>query len=431
MRGKRKARAVAEFARKEGWDVVLLSELWAERDGVVWMGDDEHRVVFVHSRRAGVLLRGELMKAWIEGGMVKKVDERHVTVKVRGLVMTASYMPVWVRGKERDVEAEWEVLLQHVEWARRRELTIVGGDFNAHVGGGEARRGVCGRFGMRTTNEAGRRMLEWCEENGMEYVNSFYQRRKRGSWWSAIHRRWYELDGFLMRGFDRRRHVRKIGTVDEASLSDHKPVRLRVDLKKRRWRVVREKKKVPKIRWERLQVDAVAEEYRELMEVKMREYEEERRGNVGELGEMSGWPKFAEVVVEGAKEVCGVREKKVENPWMIGREEEVDVLRREITVCVERRNEEAEKERRGQANQVVGARGMLKEARNELRRRTRRWEREYWNGLVKECKDAEGVNDVGGLYRGLRKLGLRGMKSDKRESKVTTEGFRRQFEGVS
>ena len=41
-----------------------------------------------------------------------------------------------------------------------------------------------------------------------------------------------------------------MNTVGEASLSDHKPKRLRVDLKKRKWRVVKETKKVPKIKWE-------------------------------------------------------------------------------------------------------------------------------------------------------------------------------------
>ena len=98
-RSKRKARAVAEFATKSGWDAVLLAELWAERSGVVWMGEEEKRVVFVHSKRAGVMLRGELMKAWIEEGMMQKVDERHVSVKVKGLLLTSSYMPVSVRGK--------------------------------------------------------------------------------------------------------------------------------------------------------------------------------------------------------------------------------------------------------------------------------------------------------------------------------------------
>ena len=44
----------------------------------------------------------------------------------------------------------------------------------------------------------------------------------------------------------------------------------------------------------------------------MDSYDEERRAREGEIGEKTGWKKFAEVVVEGAKEVCGVREKGVD-----------------------------------------------------------------------------------------------------------------------
>ena len=36
---KQKARAVAGYATRRGWDVVLLSEVWAESGGVVWMGE--------------------------------------------------------------------------------------------------------------------------------------------------------------------------------------------------------------------------------------------------------------------------------------------------------------------------------------------------------------------------------------------------------
>ena len=83
-REKRKARSVAEYARKCGWDVVLLSEVWAEGEGVVWMGEEEERVAIVHGEKAGVLLRGEVLKAWSAEGMRYKISNRHVSVKVRG-----------------------------------------------------------------------------------------------------------------------------------------------------------------------------------------------------------------------------------------------------------------------------------------------------------------------------------------------------------
>ena len=172
----------------------------------------------------------------------------------------------------------------------------------------------------------------------------------RGTWFSNIHRRYYELDGSLMRNKERQRHVRKISTVMEASLSDHKPKRLRVDVGKNRCRGMKEVKRRPNIRWEKLQGEGVEQAYCALMEERMREYEVRRGLNGEELGEMTGWVEFAELVVEGAKEVCGVRQKSVENPWMVGKEEEIAWLNRNVTLCVERKIGEVEKERRGEEN---------------------------------------------------------------------------------
>ena len=77
------------------------------------------------------------------------------------------------------------------------------GDFNAHIGGGEQRGGVCGRFGLRSSNEQGEELKNWCEENGLCWVNGFYSEKKRGTWWLNVLRRWYELDGFMMRREER------------------------------------------------------------------------------------------------------------------------------------------------------------------------------------------------------------------------------------
>ena len=50
----------------------------------------------------------------------------------------------------------------------------MGGDFNAHIGGGEPRGGVCGGFGLRQSNEQGEELKNWCEVNGLCWVNGFY-----------------------------------------------------------------------------------------------------------------------------------------------------------------------------------------------------------------------------------------------------------------
>ena len=132
----------------------------------------------MHGKKSAVLLRGELLKRWCEGGQKKKVSERTVSVKVDGVVLVATYMPV--SGSARmEVEEAREVLAEHVRWAAAEEVLVVGGDMNAHVGGASQRPGVCGRFGLRTSNTAGVEMLEWMGENGLCWVNSFYNHRRR------------------------------------------------------------------------------------------------------------------------------------------------------------------------------------------------------------------------------------------------------------
>ena len=44
---RRKLRMVAAYAEKCRWDVVLLSEVRAEEEGMVWLGQDENLVVVV------------------------------------------------------------------------------------------------------------------------------------------------------------------------------------------------------------------------------------------------------------------------------------------------------------------------------------------------------------------------------------------------
>ena len=90
------------------------------------MGTDEERVVFVYSERAGVMMRGEVLRKWCEEGMLQKVDRRTVSVKVSGFVFTTTYMLVQVAGNE-EIEAAFEVLAVHVGWKRGDEVNVVGG----------------------------------------------------------------------------------------------------------------------------------------------------------------------------------------------------------------------------------------------------------------------------------------------------------------
>ena len=44
---------VAEWVEQRGWEVVLVTELFGEGEGVIWMGENEHVTALVHGRKAG------------------------------------------------------------------------------------------------------------------------------------------------------------------------------------------------------------------------------------------------------------------------------------------------------------------------------------------------------------------------------------------
>ena len=52
------------------------------------------------------------------------------------------------------------------------------GDWNAKVGSQET-PGVTGKFGLGIGNEAGQRLIEFCQENALLIANTLFQQHKR------------------------------------------------------------------------------------------------------------------------------------------------------------------------------------------------------------------------------------------------------------
>ena len=52
------------------------------------------------------------------------------------------------------------------------------GDWNAKVGSQET-PGVTGKFGLEIRNEAGQRLIEFCQENTLIIANTLFQQHKR------------------------------------------------------------------------------------------------------------------------------------------------------------------------------------------------------------------------------------------------------------
>ena len=56
-------REVAYAERKE-WEMVLLTELSDDGEGVLWLVEGKHQVAIVHGCRAGISLRRGTLEIW-------------------------------------------------------------------------------------------------------------------------------------------------------------------------------------------------------------------------------------------------------------------------------------------------------------------------------------------------------------------------------
>ena len=75
-----------------------------------------------------------------------------------------------------EAEAEWfyEDLQDLLELTSPKDVLFIIGDWNAKVGSQE-RPGVTGKFGLGVQNEAGRRLIEFCQENSLVIANILFQ----------------------------------------------------------------------------------------------------------------------------------------------------------------------------------------------------------------------------------------------------------------
>ena len=64
------------------------------------------------------------------------------------------------------------------EFRNKKDVLFIIGDWNAKVGSQET-PGVTGKFGLGMQNEAGQRLIEFCQENALVIANTLFQQHKR------------------------------------------------------------------------------------------------------------------------------------------------------------------------------------------------------------------------------------------------------------
>ena len=82
--------------------------------------------------------------------------------------------------EEAEGEQFYEDLQDLLELTPKRDVLFIIGDWNAKVGSQET-PGVTGKFGLGMRNEAGQRLVEFCQENALVIANTLFQQHREDS----------------------------------------------------------------------------------------------------------------------------------------------------------------------------------------------------------------------------------------------------------
>ena len=80
--------------------------------------------------------------------------------------------------EEAEVEQFYEDVQDLLEIIPPKDVLFIIGDWNAKVGSQETPAGT-GKFGLGIRNEAGQRLIEFCQENPLVIANTLFQQHKR------------------------------------------------------------------------------------------------------------------------------------------------------------------------------------------------------------------------------------------------------------
>ena len=101
----------------------------------------------------------------------------HFQGKPFNIMVIQAYAPT-SNAEEAEVERFYEDLQDLLELTPKKDVLLIIGDWNAKIGSQET-PGVTGRFGLEVQNEAGKRLIEFCQENVLVVANTLFQQYKR------------------------------------------------------------------------------------------------------------------------------------------------------------------------------------------------------------------------------------------------------------
>ena len=114
-------------------------------------------------------------------GAISKTTECSLFVSKTNHSISITVIQVYAptsNAEEAEVERFCEDLQDLLELIPKKRYIFIIGDWNAKVGSQEI-LGVTGKFDLGVQNEAGLRLIEFCQENALVIANTLFQQHKR------------------------------------------------------------------------------------------------------------------------------------------------------------------------------------------------------------------------------------------------------------
>ena len=97
-----------------------------------------------------------------------------ISVRFQGKPFNITVIQVYAptsNAEEHEAERFYEDLQDLLELTPPKDVLFIMGDWNAKVGSQET-PGITGKFGLGVWNEAGQRLIEFCQENALVITNT-------------------------------------------------------------------------------------------------------------------------------------------------------------------------------------------------------------------------------------------------------------------
>ena len=102
-----------------------------------------------------------------------------ISVRFQGKPFNITVIQIYAPTSNAEkAERFYEDLQDLLELTPKKDVLFIIGDWNAKEGSQETPR-VTGKFGLGIRNEAGQRLIDFCQENALVIANTLFQQHKR------------------------------------------------------------------------------------------------------------------------------------------------------------------------------------------------------------------------------------------------------------